>query len=100
VHLAHSPDAAPSDFFLFACLKREMAGITANSPADILSEIPRIFQEISKETLVAVYEEWITQYCFQFVMNSGRIQSPKVEATLAFRIPSCRNNIPSFHSSS
>jgi hypothetical protein len=37
----------------------EMAGFTANSPADILSEIRRIFQEISKETLVAGYDEWI-----------------------------------------
>jgi hypothetical protein len=34
-----------------------MAGFTANSPAVILSEIRRSLQEISKETLVAVYEE-------------------------------------------
>jgi hypothetical protein len=38
-----------------------MAGFTTNSPADILSEIRRIFQEISKETLLAVYDEWITR---------------------------------------
>jgi hypothetical protein len=38
-----------------------MVGFTANSPADILSEIRRIFQEMSKETLVAVYDEWITR---------------------------------------
>jgi hypothetical protein len=38
-----------------------MAGFTANSPADILSEIRRIFQEIPKETLIAVYDEWITR---------------------------------------
>jgi hypothetical protein len=35
---------------------------TANSPADILSEIRRIFQEISKETLMAAYDEWITEH--------------------------------------
>jgi hypothetical protein len=46
VHPAHSPDAVPSDFFLFGYLKGEMAGFTANSPAGILSEIRRIFQEI------------------------------------------------------
>jgi hypothetical protein len=46
---------------LFDYLKSEMAGFTVNSSADILSEIHRIFQEISKQTLVAVYEEWITQ---------------------------------------
>jgi hypothetical protein len=61
VHPAYSPDAAPSDFFLFDQLKGEMAGFTASSPADILSKIRRIFQEISKETLMAVYDEWITR---------------------------------------
>jgi hypothetical protein len=59
VHPAYSPDAAPSDFLLFCYLNGEMVGFTASSPADILSEILRIFQEISKETLVAVYDEWI-----------------------------------------
>jgi hypothetical protein len=42
-------------------MKGEMTGSTASSPADILSEIRRIFQEISKETLVAVYDGWITE---------------------------------------
>jgi hypothetical protein len=57
----YSPDVAPSDFFLFGHLKGEMGGFTANSPTGILSEIRRIFQEIPKETLVAVYDEWITR---------------------------------------
>jgi hypothetical protein len=35
-------------------------GFTAKSPPDILSEIQRIFQEIWKEALVAVYDEWTT----------------------------------------
>jgi hypothetical protein len=48
VHPAYSPDCVPSGFFLFGCLKGEMAGFTTNPPADILSEIRRIFQEISK----------------------------------------------------
>jgi hypothetical protein len=61
VYPAYSPDAAPSDLFLFGCLKDGMAGFTANSPADILSAIRRIFQEISKATLVAVCDKWITQ---------------------------------------
>jgi transposase len=61
VHLAYSPDVAPSNFFLFGHLKGDMVGFTSNSPADILSEIHRPFQEIPKETLVAVYDEWITR---------------------------------------
>jgi hypothetical protein len=61
VYLPYSPDAAPSDFFLFGCLKGETEGFTANSPVDFLSEIRGIFQEISKETFMAVDDEWITQ---------------------------------------
>jgi hypothetical protein len=59
--MACSPDGAPSDFFLFGHLKDKMVGFIANSPADLLSEICRIFPEISKETLVAVHDEWITR---------------------------------------
>jgi hypothetical protein len=60
-HPAYSSDVAPSDFILLGYLKGEMAGFKANSSADILSEIRRIFQEISKEILVAVNDEWNTR---------------------------------------
>jgi hypothetical protein len=60
VHPVYSRDAVPSDFFLFGFMKGEMAGFTAKPPADILYEIHRIFQEISKETLMPVYGKWIT----------------------------------------
>jgi hypothetical protein len=42
-------------------LKVEMAGLTANSPANIFSEIRGFFQKIAKETFAAVYDEWITR---------------------------------------
>jgi hypothetical protein len=61
-HPDYSLDAAPSGFFLFGSQKGEMAGFTANSPTDIISETRRIFQEISKESLVVVYDEWITRF--------------------------------------
>jgi hypothetical protein len=48
VHPADSTDAAPSDFFLFGPLEREMTGFTVNSQENILSEIHRIFAEIPK----------------------------------------------------
>jgi hypothetical protein len=38
-----------------------MASFTAISPADFLSEIRRIFQEVSKETLLGLHDEWITR---------------------------------------
>jgi hypothetical protein len=34
----------------------EMTGFTVNLPDDIVSEVRGIFQEISKETLVAFYD--------------------------------------------
>jgi hypothetical protein len=61
VHSTYSPDATPSDFFFVGCLKSEMEGFTVNSHLDILAEISRIFQEISKKTLMAVDDKWITQ---------------------------------------
>jgi hypothetical protein len=57
VYPADSPDAASSDFFLFVYLKSEMAGIIANSSADIFSETHQIFQEISEKTLAAVTDK-------------------------------------------
>jgi hypothetical protein len=57
VHPAYFPDSAPIDFFMLGYLKGEMAGFTANSPADILSQIRRIFQEISQATFVAVHDQ-------------------------------------------
>jgi hypothetical protein len=57
VHPADFPDAAPSDFFLFGSLKGEIADFTTNSPENILSEIRRIVHEISKESLVTVYNK-------------------------------------------
>jgi hypothetical protein len=57
VRPAYSPDAAPSDFFLFGYLKGGMASLTANSPAAHFYEIHWIFQEISNEILMAVYDE-------------------------------------------
>jgi hypothetical protein len=47
VHPAYSSDAASSDFVVFGHLKGKIAGFTANSLADVLSEICGIFQEIS-----------------------------------------------------
>jgi hypothetical protein len=41
-------------------LKREMAGLTASSLEDVLSEIRQNFEEAPKETLTAVYNKWIT----------------------------------------
>jgi hypothetical protein len=56
MHPADYPDGAPSDFFLSGHLYEKRAGFIANSPADILSDIRRIFQEISKKPFEAGYD--------------------------------------------
>jgi hypothetical protein len=38
-----------------------MVGLTGNSPEDILFEIHRIFEEIPKETLTAIYSVGMTR---------------------------------------
>jgi hypothetical protein len=60
-HPVYSPDDAPNNIFLFGHLKREIAGFTARSPEEILSEIRRIFETIPREILTALYNEWITR---------------------------------------
>jgi hypothetical protein len=61
VHSADSPDASLSDIFLFDYLKGEMVGLTANSSTDVFSQFHRIFQETSRESLLAVYDKCLTR---------------------------------------
>jgi hypothetical protein len=60
VHPVSSTGVAPGAFFVCGDLKCEIAGVTASSPEDIFSEIHRIFAEVSKVTLAALYNGWIT----------------------------------------
>jgi hypothetical protein len=61
VHSVYFPDAALSDFILFGSMTSQVEGFRGHSPAEIPSEIRRISQKISKDTLMAVYDEWITR---------------------------------------
>jgi hypothetical protein len=51
VHPACSPDATPSDFFLFGHLKGEMAVFKANSLLYILREVRRTFRKSQRRPL-------------------------------------------------
>ena len=57
-HPPFSPDLAPSDFFLFGALKEKLSGSCFSGTEDLISKIREIFENISKETLVSVYENW------------------------------------------
>jgi hypothetical protein len=54
-----SPDLAPSDFFLFGYVKRKLMEYHAESPSELLIRIRVIFSEIPRETLNAVFLDWI-----------------------------------------
>jgi hypothetical protein len=58
-HPSDSPDLAPSDFFPFGYVKRKLMGYHAESPSELLIRIQVILSEIPRETLNAVFLEWI-----------------------------------------
>jgi hypothetical protein len=57
-HPADSPDLAPSDFFLLGSLKEKLIDFDCRSREDPKNAITLIFNEIDKETLVAVFVSW------------------------------------------
>jgi hypothetical protein len=75
LHPAYSPDFAPSDFFLFGYLKRKLTEYDIPDRQNLTSVITQIFDEIGPETVMAVFETWITmlewviehkrEYCHQ-----------------------------------
>jgi histone-lysine N-methyltransferase SETMAR len=58
-HPPYSPDLAPSDFFLSGYVKRTLMGYHAESPSELLIRIRVILSEIPRETLNAVFLEWM-----------------------------------------
>jgi hypothetical protein len=58
-HPVHSPDIAPSDFFLFGYIKRKMSEYNCESRQDVLKIIAEFFSQINKARLISVFESWI-----------------------------------------
>jgi transposase len=58
-HPPYSPDLAPSDVFLFGYVKRKLMGYHAERPFELLIRIRFILSEIPRETLNAVFLEWM-----------------------------------------
>jgi hypothetical protein len=63
----YSPDLAPSDFFLFGYVKGRLMEYRAETPSELLVRIRVILVEIPRETLNAVFLEWMErlQKCVQ-----------------------------------
>jgi hypothetical protein len=58
-HPPHLADLAPSDFFLFGYVIRKPMGYHAESPSELLIRIRAILSDIPRETLNAVFLEWM-----------------------------------------
>jgi hypothetical protein len=69
-HPSYSPDIAPSDFLLFADLKRELRGFRFRISEDVLVEMRKLVGEISPETLLDAFHNWIA-CCESLIASDG-----------------------------
>jgi hypothetical protein len=58
-HPPYSPDLARSDFFFSGYVKGELMGYRTETPSELLVRIRVIVAEIPRETLNAVFLEWM-----------------------------------------
>jgi histone-lysine N-methyltransferase SETMAR len=58
-HPPYSPDLTPLYFFLFGYVKGKLMGCRAETPSEFLVRIRVIMAEIPRETLNAVFLEWM-----------------------------------------
>lgn len=57
-HPPYSPDLAPSDFYLFPKLKKQLAGLRFVSDQEVKSQTEGVLQELSKNGLMEAFEAW------------------------------------------
>jgi hypothetical protein len=58
LHPAYNPDLAPSDFFLFGCIKGKLFDYNYESRDDLLNTITEIVTGVDQEMLLSVFESW------------------------------------------
>jgi hypothetical protein len=58
-HPAHSPDLAPSDFFLFGNMKRQLSGCSFGHADDLQTAVQEILERFDKPTLIKSFEKWV-----------------------------------------
>ena len=58
-HPPYSPDLAPSDFYLFGNLKRQLEGVKFGSAIQLMNKIVEITSLISYDERMLVFLEWI-----------------------------------------
>ena len=73
-HPPYSPDLAPSDFYLFGNLKRQLKGSSFRNRVELMSKLIDLMSKITMEERISVFLEWIRRlniisnsdgsYCF------------------------------------
>ena len=69
-HPPYSPDLSPSDFYLFGYIKNQLEGEAFDEPDHLYLKIQEILCSIPKETLIAVFDEWIRR-CEWVIKHKG-----------------------------
>lgn len=65
-HPPYSPDIAPSDFFLFGYLKKQLEGYLFESHEELFEKVCEILHSIPMYFFVEAYLEWISRLSFVF----------------------------------
>jgi hypothetical protein len=58
-HPPYSPDLAPSDFFLFGHVKRQLGGYSLDHADNLFTAVQEILDGSDKPTLIRFFEEWV-----------------------------------------
>ena len=69
-HPPYSPDLAPSDFYLFGNLKRQLENQEFVAPEDLLRRIVQILEAIPKQELMDVFTTWVERVRW-VIANNG-----------------------------
>jgi hypothetical protein len=69
-HPTYSPDIAPSGVFPFGDLRRELQGSRFQTGEELLVEIRKLRGEISLETLLDIFQGWIS-WCESLIASNG-----------------------------
>jgi hypothetical protein len=82
-HPPYSLNLAPSDFFVFGCVKSKLPGLAIRSRDDFICEIRPIFEDIPKVILIYTHASWITRIKWRR-KNGGTIPIDKQKTVSSY----------------
>jgi histone-lysine N-methyltransferase SETMAR len=76
-HPPYSPDLAPSDFYLFGYIKRNLSGTSFDEGEELLSAIVDILDSLETATLNRVFLVWMERLRRCLDINGDSVESVK-----------------------